>query len=139
MKTSSWFTTLPENHVQIGISRGVPRRMAAGYRVFRKLAPGPWFKSVDVDEYDHLYRTEILGPLDPRVVAAELAAMANGGVPVMLCFERAGHGSWCHRALAAEWLAEALGEPVPEFGFEDLPQHRHPLMPILLRRSVTTN
>jgi hypothetical protein len=38
--------------------------------------------------------------------------------------------------MAAEWLAEALGHPVVEFGFEALPQHRHPLMPAALRRKI---
>ena len=45
MKTASWFTKLPEDHIQIGISRGAPRRMAAGYRLFKTLAPGAWFNS----------------------------------------------------------------------------------------------
>ncbi len=38
--------------------------------------------------------------------------------------------------MAAEWLAEALGVTVPEFGFESLPQHEHPLMPSQLRRRL---
>jgi hypothetical protein len=38
--------------------------------------------------------------------------------------------------MVAEWLAEALGFVVPEFGFESLPQHEHPLMPPQLRRVI---
>jgi hypothetical protein len=38
--------------------------------------------------------------------------------------------------MAAGWLAEALGRPVPEVGFEELPQHRRPLMPLMLRRVI---
>lgn len=110
--------------------------MAAGYRVYKKLAPGPWFNSVGVEEYDHRYRTEILGPLNPRTVADELAEMSAGRIPVLLCFETPTGGSWCHRAMAAEWLAEALGHPVAEFGFEALPQHQHPLMPSALRHPI---
>ena len=144
MKTASWFTKLPDDHKRIGISRGVPRRLPAGYRVYRALAPGPWFNSVGIEEYYHLYRTEILDRLDPRSVADDLTRLAEGLVPVMLCYERppaqstmiAGTGEWCHRAMAAEWLAEALGFPVPEVGFEDLPQHEHPLMPPQLRRVI---
>ncbi len=110
IKTSSWFIPLPADHLRVGISRGIPRRQPAGYRVFRKLAPGPWFNSVSPEEYDRLYKAQILGPLDPRTVVAELTAMGNGRTPVLLCFERPGvAGDWCHRALAAEWLAEALG------------------------------
>ena len=80
------------------------------------------------------FREEILVPLNPCAVAAELVEMAAGRTPVMLCHERPGTGQWCHRALVAEWLAQATGEPVPEFGFETLPQHNHPLMPPSLRR-----
>jgi hypothetical protein len=144
MKTASWFTKLPDDHKRIGISRGTPRRMPAGYRIYRALAPGPWFNSVGIEEYYHLYRTEILGPLDARVVADDLVRLAGGLVPVILCYERPpsqpalidGVGDWCHRAMAAEWLAEALGFVVPEFGFESLPQHEHPLMPLQLRRVI---
>jgi hypothetical protein len=144
MKTASWFTKLPDDHKRIGISRGVPRRMQAGFRVYPALAPGPWFNSVGVEEYYHRYRTEILDPLDPRAVVEDLTRLAGGLVPVMLCYERrpaqstliAGTGDWCHRAMVAEWLAESLGFAVPEFGFEHLPQHEHPLMPAQLRRVV---
>jgi hypothetical protein len=129
MKTASWFTPLPDDHIRIGISRGVPRRQAAGYRVFRQLAPGPWFNSVDAEEYYRRYRAEILAPLDPRTVAAELTDLAGGRIPVLVCYERPGAGDWCHRAMAAEWLAAALGRTVPELGYETLPQHQHPLMP----------
>ena len=139
IKTGPWGAKLPEDHLRVGISRGTPRRQPSGFRIYRKLAPGPWFNSVSIEEYNHLYRTEILGPLDPRVVAAELLEMGAGRVPVMLCFEWPGQGLWCHRAMAAEWLAEALGRPIPEVGFEALPQQEHPLMPASLRRPIATN
>ena len=128
IKTASWFTPLPTDHQRIGISRGQPRGQAAGFRMYRRLAPGPWFNSVDPVEYARLYRAEILAPLDPRAVAAGLADMAGSRVAVLLCFERPDDaGAWCHRALAAAWLAESLGIAVPEFGFESLPQDQHPL------------
>jgi hypothetical protein len=136
IKTASWATKLPDDHLRIGISRGVPRRLPAGYRVFRSLAPGPWFNSVGIEEYYRLYRTEILGPLDPRLIADALLALGNGRVPVLLCYEQPDRGQWCHRAMAAEWLAEVLGATVPEFGYESLPQHEHPLMPPQLRRRL---
>jgi hypothetical protein len=102
--------------------------MAPGYRTYRPLAPGSWFNSISVAEYDWWYRTEILDKLDPVMVARELNAMARGGVAVMLCFERPNTGKWCYRALVADWLSKALGIVVPEFGFEQLPQDQHPLM-----------
>jgi hypothetical protein len=136
IKTSSWYTEMPEGHVKIGISRGVPRRMSAGYRVYKKLAPGPWFNSVSPEEYDRLYQKEILGTLDPRVIASEMIDLARGNIPVMVCYEPPSGAQWCHRAMAALWLAEALGRPVPELGSEQLGQASHPLMPAELRRPV---
>ncbi len=137
IKTSSWFTPLPADHQPVGISRGTPRGQAAGYRLYKKLAPGTWFKTTDVEEYYRRYRSEILAPLDPRHVVAELARIGNGRVPVLLCYERAHvEGHWCHRAMVAEWLMSALGEPVPEFGYETLAQELHPLMPNQLRRPI---
>lgn len=127
--TSSWFTALPAGYKRIGISRGTPRGQMAGFRLFKQLAPGAWFNSVGPLEYDRLYRAEILGPLDPAKVMAQLQELADGQIPVLLCFEKAGSGQWCHRAMAARWLAEHLGEPVPEFGFETVQQDRHPLFP----------
>jgi hypothetical protein len=103
--------------------------MAAGFRIYRKLAPASWFNSVGADEYYHLYLTEILGPLDPRAVAADLIDLAGDKMPVLLCYERVEVGQWCHRAMAAQWLAEALSEAVPEVGFETLLQADHPLTP----------
>ncbi len=129
IKTASWFTPLPTDHAMIGISRGVPRRQAAGFRVFRKLQPGQWFNSVGVVEYVERYTKEVLSTLDPHAVVAHLHSLAVGRTPVLVCFEKADGSHFCHRALAARWLAEALGEPVPEFGHEHLPQHLHPLLP----------
>ena len=130
IKTASWFSRLPDDHARIGISRSMPRGGAsAGCRMYRKLAPGPWFRSVDVETYARLYQAEVLDRLDPRQVAAELQELAGGRVPVLLCFERPNGKDWCHRAFASRWLSEALGWPVPEFGYEHLPQDQHPLHP----------
>ena len=50
----------------------------AGYRIYRRLAPGPWFNSTaSPAEYERLYRAEILAPLNPRDVAAELEAVEH--------------------------------------------------------------
>lgn len=130
IKTGSWFGPLPEGHTRIGISRGRPRfAKADSYRLFPQLNPGPWFKSVSDQEYLQRYQAEVLDLLDPRQTAAELIALADSKVPVLCCFERVGGPGWCHRSLVAAWLAEALGEPVPELGHEELPQDRHPLLP----------
>jgi hypothetical protein len=127
--TASWFTPLPDTHLRIGISRGVPRfgKIGKGYRMYRKLQPGPWFSSTDTATFTELYYREVLGKLDPRQVHDQLLRLADGRIPVLCCFERVGGPVWCHRSQAASWLAEALGQPVPELGHEDLPQH--PLLP----------
>ena len=129
IKTASWFTPLPPDHVRIGISRSVPRRTPAGYRRYHRLNPGEWFKTVPLEEYRRRYQAEVLDRLEPLQVAAELRAMADGAIPVLLCFERPGTGDWCHRAFVASWLAAATGKAVPELGFEHLPQDQHPLLP----------
>src|SRR3954462_13167678 len=118
MKTAAWSTPLSPEYLRIGISRGVPRNIPAGFKMYRKLAPGPWFNSVTPEEYDRLYHDEILAGLDPHVVAEELTAMARGRVPVVVCFERVGRGAWCPRAMAAAWLAAGLDRAVPEIGYE---------------------
>ena len=130
IKTGCWFDKLPDQYLRVGISRGIPRRTPAGYRMFRKLAPGPWFNRVGVNEYRRLYKAEILSQLDPLAIAAELVALDPDRTPVLLCYEFGGHGEFCHRALAAEWLSVALGQPVPEFGHEHLDQAAHPLLPV---------
>ncbi len=99
--------------------------------MYRQLAPGPWFNSVDVVTYGKFY-AEILARLDPHQVAADLAELAQGRIPTLLCFERATGRDFCHKSLVASWLSEALGQPVPEFGFEHLAQQQHPLLPTAL-------
>jgi Protein of unknown function, DUF488 len=130
IKTSSWLAPLPDGYIRIGISRGTPRGII-GYRVYRKLAPGPWFNSTpDPAEWEARYRAEVLSRLTPQQVLGDLLKIANGKTPVLCCFERAGSGHWCHRSLAASWLAQGLGQPVPELGFESLPQALHPMRPL---------
>lgn len=129
IKTGSWFAPLPPCHLPIGISRSIPRRAPAGCRVYRKLAPGPWFNDVSRTEYGRRFREEILAPLDPYATAAELLTMAGRQTATLLCYEKPHDLQWCHRSLVAAWLSDALGEPVPELGFEHLPQNMHPLLP----------
>jgi Active DUF488-N3 subclade len=136
IKTAAWSSRLPPGHARIGISRGQPRQAGEPYRMYRKLAPGPWFNSVSEAEYVRRFHLEVLMPLKPHQVAADLAALAEGSIPTLLCFERPGAGSWCHRSLVAAWLADGLRIAVPELGFEHLPQDQHPLLPPALREPV---
>lgn len=116
--TASWFTQLPETHAPIGISRGVPRGRS-GYKRYDKLAPGPWFRSVSVEEYTRRYNDEVLGALDPENVIRELEVLAEGGIPTLLCWEPQQPGEqWCHRGMVSQWLHRRMGLEVFELGFE---------------------
>ena len=123
IKTASWFTKLPADHQQVGISRGVPRGTPGGYKRFRLLEPGPWFKTSTPDEYLRSYG-QILAALDPAKVAGELVALSAGKIPTLLCFENASgiaEGKcWCHRSIVAQWFEDRLGVEVLEVGHENL-------------------
>lgn len=113
--TASWYTILPAGYARIGISRGTPRGQR-GYRMYRALAPGPWFRSVEPAEFCRLYMAQ-LNELKPQQVVDELTALADGKIPAVLCFERPPPDPhWCHRSLVSAWLADELAIEVPEFG-----------------------
>jgi hypothetical protein len=139
IKTSSWFTKLTARHVRIGCSRGVPHQIGT-YLNYRPLAPGPWFKScATAEEYRHRYFAEILSKLDASRVVSDLAMMADGGIPTLLCWEAPPpNEAWCHRGLVSAWLHDELGLEVPELGHEQLGfGWQHPkLHPSLMRAAA---
>lgn len=116
MKTSSFY--LYPGLGRISIARASPRRVAAGFKVYRALAPGPWLFDPtykDYATYRERYFREILAPLDPQKVWDDLHALADGHEPVLLCHEHLlKAGDWCHRRMVAEWFEQALGIKVPE-------------------------
>ncbi|MGU9981480.1 hypothetical protein ACJ4V0_15705 [Phreatobacter sp. HK31-P] len=117
--TSWWYGKLPPDHLKIGISRGTPRGMAAGYRLFKILAPGVWFNSVPADEYRKRYFDETLGPLDPAKTVSDIEGMAQGRTAVLVCYESPlKPEEWCHRGYVSAWLHDKLGLEVPELGHE---------------------
>jgi Protein of unknown function, DUF488 len=99
---------------RIAICRGA-RGVPAGYKVYRPLAPGKWFNSVDYPEYYRRYRRQ-LDMLDPERVLEELKALAAPHAPVLLCWEKPPlHAdNWCHRSIVARWFWETLGLEVKE-------------------------
>jgi hypothetical protein len=115
--TASWSTKLPETYQRIGISRGPPRGQR-GYRMYSPLAPGPWFRSLDAEAFRKRYHDQ-LSVLDPVKVVEDLAAMAGGRIPALLCFESASEAAWCHRGLVSAWFADTLGLHVVEYGHAD--------------------
>ena len=114
MKTSSLLTY--KGPGRIVISRSVMRGLPAGYRVFKALAPGPWFNSVSKEEYIDLFNKEILMPLDPVETWERLHDLAGGVEPVLLCYEKPPltEENWCHRTLVADWFQKELGHTVDE-------------------------
>lgn len=133
--TSSWYAKLPDHYMRIGISRGPPRGQR-GYRLYRQLAPGPWFQSVKPEEFRRRYLAQ-LERLDPHQVLIELDELAGGKVPALLCFERPPPDpAWCHRGLVAGWLFDKVGLLVREIGHEHCGGGwSHPKLPPDWRRS----
>jgi hypothetical protein len=126
VKTSSF--RLYQGRGRISIARYAPRGTPAGFRIFSRLAPGPWFNSVSNEEYCQRYAA-ILGALDPKRVYFELGDMVAPEEPVLLCYEvppftavgglpeaDAVHGkqNWCHRRIVANWFQDTLGIEVAE-------------------------
>jgi len=115
VKTASFFEYTGPG--RISIARFPPRGTPAGFRVYRALAPGSWFKSVSEPEYRTRYAAQ-LDALDPQRTYQELVAMADDAEPVLLCWERkadlAAGRTFCHRRFAAAWLETALGVRVDE-------------------------
>ncbi len=116
MKTSSFY--LYSGTGRISIARTAPRRVAAGFKIYRALAPGAWlFEPAykDYATYRERYFREILVPLDPQKIWDDFHALTDGYEPILLCHEHLRKPSeWCHRRMVAEWLEQALGVEVPE-------------------------
>ncbi|MBA3755572.1 MAG: DUF488 family protein [Nitrosomonas sp.] len=89
--------------------------MSAGYRVFKALAPGPWFNSVTKEEYTKLFNAQ-LAELDPVATWEKLEELGGGHEPVLLCFEKPPftEDNWCHRRMVADWFKKELGHTVEE-------------------------
>lgn len=113
----------------ICIARGAPRGRRG--RRFPGLAPGKWFRSVELEEYLERYDEEVLGVLDPAEILEKLQGLVEPHEPVLLCWETTpldgGLENWCHRRIVADWLQDSLGIVVPELNQEDSPRTRRVL------------
>ena len=110
---------------RICIARWHPRGTPKGFRCFKALAPGDWFKKVERKEFLARYAEEILGVLDPQQTYDKLVELADGTEPVLLCWEYppfgpAATGHFCHRVLVAKWFKRTLGIVVPEVSWPEL-------------------
>lgn len=123
IRTATWTTKLPPDHLRVGVSRGALRGTPAGYRRYIVLSPGAWFNSSTIPDYLKLYGA-VLEQLSPERVVRDLLALDPGKVPVLVCYENpksiAQGACWCHRHLVAQWLEDRLGIQVEEVGFPTL-------------------
>ena len=104
---------------RIGICQGRPRGAPAGYRMYKALAP-TWDiikTSAGIDDYRPRFFAEILAPLDPQQVLADLRRLAGDHPPVRLCFEKLPltRTNFCHRTMVATWITRETGVPVLEW------------------------
>jgi len=112
--TASWSTKLPAGYARIGISRGSPRGQS-GYKMYRALQPGAWFRTADPREYRQLYM-DMLDHLSPWQVLNEMHWLADGKTPALLCFENSRpNANWCHRGYVSAWLLQEIGLSVEEY------------------------
>ncbi len=115
--TSCWFQYFGPG--RIGISRGNPRGLSAGYRLYKKLAPTREIlrECKEQPEYRRRFFSEVLEQLDPQQVLKDLEERSQDGLAVLMCFERAPlhERNWCHRSMVAEYLQDRLGIEVPEW------------------------
>lgn len=101
---------------RIGISRGTPRGVPAGFRKYVPLSPGVWlWETTDQNEYRDRYFDQ-LSKLDPAQVIADLHRLAGEcAIPTLLCFcNLTKPGAWCHRTMVAEWVTEKVGLSIIE-------------------------
>ncbi|MBI4291302.1 MAG: DUF488 family protein [Betaproteobacteria bacterium] len=115
MKTSSFFSYTGPG--RISIARFAPRNTPAGFKIYKPLAPGPWFNSVSEEMYRELYFAQ-LAELDAIHVCDTLITLVHPHEPVLLCYERPPFSptNWCHRRMVAEWLKKEAGICVKEIG-----------------------
>ena len=69
------------------------------------------------DEYNDLYRKEVLAKQKPYEVMKMINHHSQGRDVALLCYEKPGEP--CHRHLAAQWLNENLGLSIKEFGEDE--------------------
>lgn len=86
------------------------KALAPSWRLVREAKDG----IIDRVEYVRRYQSEVLDLLDTKEALRELEAF--GPRLTLLCWEAP--GVFCHRRLAAQWLASALGIDVPEWSAE---------------------
>ena len=101
---------------RIIISRSIVGYVPSGYRSYKKLAPGDYFRTASKPEYTQKFFAQ-LAQLDPLQTWNELEELADGCEPVLLCYEVPPftEKNWCHRRMVADWFKQELGREDEEF------------------------
>jgi hypothetical protein len=106
----------PKIHAPIRMSIGNPRFRRPYKDAGRILALAPeraWLR-LPREQYEPLYLAK-LDQLDLDAIRADIARLAAGKIPVLLCFEHLVEpGEWCHRRMFADWWERRTGEAVAE-------------------------
>jgi hypothetical protein len=99
--------------------------------MYRALAPGDWFRAADQKTFVERYMAQ-LADLDAGQVLRDLARLADGNIPALLCFERSPPDTaWCHRGLVAGWLKDTANFDIFELGAERAGSGwSHPKLPV---------
>lgn len=115
---------------------------AAGIRVVGiALYPPKWFYGVSMknvaptasilfaknqthEQYTERYKREVLSRVNPQQFMADLRRFSNGQDVALCCFEKP--GDFCHRHILAEWLSQATGETIKEYGEPAKPSQPQP-------------
>ncbi|MHA4875647.1 hypothetical protein, partial [Enterococcus faecium] len=73
----------------------------------RKLQPGSGTLKLGEREFIAAYWLDVLAPLDPRQVVADLERIGGGRDVALACWEPPQPGpSWCHRSLISVFLMQ---------------------------------
>lgn len=98
----------PKNFEPICIARWKPKWYNG--KVLLMLAPSDrllrWWRASDKNEasiahYKYWYNNEVLKNYEPAAIVRIINHIAEGKVPVLVCFES---DDFCHRHLVANWL-----------------------------------
>lgn len=111
----------PDKYCLIGIAGKSPagwpgfeyKRLAPSWSIYkewhdaRERSSGSLEETTKIDNnYTYRFVAERLAQLDAADVVSDIEKMANGKIPVLLCYEKP--GSFCHRHIVAKWLKGAF-------------------------------
>lgn len=100
------YRKIPASMEQIAISLMCPKYYSG--KRYTAVAPNKnilfaYKENIDILAYAEAYTKMLYEKLNAGEVTAYLKELANGKIPVILCYEKT--GSFCHRNILARWLS----------------------------------